>query len=117
MGETLGGDVVRDEGWSHVENVSGLPFEAIVFQPVPEDKTTKNRIHIDVTTDDVGALVVAGATAVREKGDGGIGWTSWPTRRQRVLRLHARLTSSPGAAGRRPSEEDRLAARARGPGW
>jgi len=74
-GEALGGDVVRDEGWSHVENVSGLPFEAIVFQPVPEDKRTKNRIHVDVTTADVGLLVVAGATAVRKKGDGGIGWT------------------------------------------
>ena len=73
--ETLGGTAVRDEGWSHVEGIVGLPFEAIVFQPVPEDKTTKNRIHLDVTTDDVGALVAAGATSVREKGDEGIGWT------------------------------------------
>jgi predicted enzyme related to lactoylglutathione lyase len=73
--ETLGATAVRDEGWSHVEGIAGLPCESIVFQPVPEDKTTKNRIHVDVTADGIGPLVAAGATSVREKGDDGIGWT------------------------------------------
>lgn len=36
---------------------------------------TKNRIHIDVTTEEVGPLVAAGATVLRPKGDGGIAWT------------------------------------------
>ena len=71
----LGGTAVREEHWSYVEGVDGLPFESIVFQPVPEDKTTKNRIHIDVSTDDLAALVSEGAMPLREKGDGGIGWT------------------------------------------
>ena len=73
--ETLGGTAVRDEGWSHVEGIAGLPCESIVFVPVPEEKTTKNRIHIDVRADAIGPLVAAGATSLREKGDGGLGWT------------------------------------------
>lgn len=71
----LGADVTREEGWSSVEGIDGAPFEAIVFQPVPEDKATKNRIHIDVSTDDLTALVSEGAMPLREKGDDGIGWT------------------------------------------
>ncbi len=73
--EVLGGTAVRDGGWSHLEAVKGLPFETIVFQPVPEGKTTKNRIHIDVTSEDPDGLVAAGATSLREKGAGGIDWT------------------------------------------
>jgi hypothetical protein len=73
--DLLGGTAVRDGGFSHVEGVDRLPCESIVFQPVPEDKTTKNRIHVDVTADGIGPLVAAGATSVREKGDDGIGWT------------------------------------------
>jgi hypothetical protein len=71
----LAGTVVRAGGWSSVEGVGGLPFESIVFQAVPEDKTAKNRVHIDVLTDDLGALVAEGAMPMREKGDDGIGWT------------------------------------------
>lgn len=73
--DVLGGRAVRDEGFSHVEDVPRLPFESIVFQPVPEDKATKNRIHVDVTVAELGPLVEAGATVARPKGDGGIGWT------------------------------------------
>ena len=60
---------------ARVEKIDGLPFESIVFQAVPEEKTAKNRIHIDVSTADLGELVAAGAMPVREKGDGGIRWT------------------------------------------
>jgi hypothetical protein len=35
----------------------------------------KNRVHIDVATDDVDALVAHGARVLRARGDGGLGWT------------------------------------------
>lgn len=75
-GEVLGaGATESGEGFSWIEPVDGAPFESIVFQAVPEEKTTKNRVHIDVTTDDLAPLVAAGASVVRQKGDDGIGWT------------------------------------------
>ncbi|MFD3538974.1 VOC family protein [Streptomyces sp. NPDC058662] len=56
----LGGDPVdRDRGWSHVE-VPG--FARLAFQPVPEEKAGKNRLHLDIAVEDVGA---AAAEAVR----------------------------------------------------
>jgi hypothetical protein len=74
--EVLGADASQDEsGDCYLENVPGAPFEFIVFGSVPEPKTVKNRVHIDVTTDDVDALVAHGARVVRAKGDGGLGWT------------------------------------------
>ncbi|QCX74700.1 Glyoxalase-like domain protein [Streptomyces sp. YIM 121038] len=49
----LGGDPVgRARGWSHVE-LPGLP--RLAFQPVPEGKTVKNRLHLDVAVDDIEA--------------------------------------------------------------
>lgn len=72
--EVLGARLVDDEhGYSYVEQVPSAPFESLDFVPVPEPKTVKNRVHIDVTTDDVDALLAAGATRLRAKGDG-IGW-------------------------------------------
>jgi Glyoxalase-like domain len=74
-GEVLGAEVGQegDEVW--IENIPGAPFEAICFEPVPEPKTVKNRVHIDVTTDDLDALVAHGARVLRAKGDDGIGLT------------------------------------------
>ncbi len=60
-------------GWAWIEGIPGCPFEAIVFVPVPEPKTVKNRIHLDVTTAQVGALVAAGAQILREP-DADSGW-------------------------------------------
>ncbi|HEX6343246.1 VOC family protein [Umezawaea sp.] len=64
--ELLGGEPVdRELGWSHVE-----PPESprMSFQPVPEGKTIKNRLHLDVRVDDVEAAAVRceglGATRV-----------------------------------------------------
>ncbi|MFD8414223.1 VOC family protein [Streptomyces sp. NPDC059650] len=57
--------VDRARGWSHLE----LPGVArLAFQPVPEDRAGKNRLHLDLAADDVAAAaaraVELGATAV-----------------------------------------------------
>jgi predicted enzyme related to lactoylglutathione lyase len=62
----LGGEPVdRARGWSHVEAAGSV---RMAFQPVPEDKVVKNRLHLDVEVDDITAAVEAavalGATAV-----------------------------------------------------
>jgi hypothetical protein len=71
VGGELGHDPT-DDAWS-IEPTPGAPFDAFVFVPVPEPKRVKNRIHWDVTTDDVDALLQRGATMLREKDDE-IGW-------------------------------------------
>jgi hypothetical protein len=58
-----------DEGFPGLVGIPGAPFEGIVFAPVPEPKTVKNRIHVDVTTDDLEGLVGAGARLVRPRDD------------------------------------------------
>lgn len=64
-----------DEGrWSWIEQLSGTPFDHVVFMKVEEPKTVKNRIHVDVTTDSIEALVAAGATVLRPQDDD-IRWT------------------------------------------
>jgi hypothetical protein len=50
--------------WS-VGNVPGMPFESMVFDPVPEPKTVKNRIHWDVYGQ-VEELTSAGASVLAE---------------------------------------------------
>ena len=56
---------VHDEGkpWVWLEGVPGLPWDYWVFNPVPEPKTVKNRVHWDVTGT-VDELERAGATAL-----------------------------------------------------
>lgn len=72
--DVLGARADHGEEWSAVEEIPGAPFECMVFAPVPEPKTVKNRIHWDVFTADVGALVHAGARVLREP-DEEIAWT------------------------------------------
>jgi hypothetical protein len=72
LGAELGQD---DEGYPWLEKVPGAPFEFICFEPVPEPKTVKNRVHFDVGTNDVDALIAHGARVLRAKGDEGLGWT------------------------------------------
>jgi hypothetical protein len=65
--DVIGGDVVDDErGYSWLERVPGLPFDSIDFVPVPEPKTVKNRIHWDITSDDVDGIIARGATVLAE---------------------------------------------------
>jgi Glyoxalase-like domain len=75
--EVLGGTVGdnTEHGFSWVEGMPACVWESIDFAGVPEPKTVKNRVHIDVTTDDVDALVAHGATVLHPKGEGGTGWT------------------------------------------
>ena len=64
---------VRDEGkpWVWLEDVPGFPYRYWVFNPVPEPKTVKNRVHWDVVLRDasVADLVAAGATVLRAEDD------------------------------------------------
>jgi predicted enzyme related to lactoylglutathione lyase len=58
--------VLRSDEWTHVE-CEGTRTR-LAFQRVPEPKTTKNRVHLDVEVDDIPAersrLVALGATAL-----------------------------------------------------
>ena len=73
--EVLGGRLVDTErGFSYVDRVPGAPYDSLDFIPVPEPKTVKNRVHLDVTTADLDALVAAGATVLRAQ-DADLGWT------------------------------------------
>ncbi len=65
--DVWGGTAVDDErGFSWVEDVPGLPFSSVDFIPVPEPKTVKNRIHWDITCDDIARLLERGARVVAE---------------------------------------------------
>jgi hypothetical protein len=72
----IGGRWEYDEqhGWAGVEEIPGAPFDYLVFVPVPEPKTVKNRIHWDVDVPDLGLLTRRGATVLRAQDDE-IRWT------------------------------------------
>ena len=53
------------EAYWHVSGIPDLPFESVVFDPVPEPKTVKNRIHWDLYGD-VAEFTHRGATVLRE---------------------------------------------------
>lgn len=70
----FGGEVMHDENpWWWIENVPGSPFSYWVFNVVPESKTVKNRIHWDVSADELQGVLDLGATLQRERDDE-IGW-------------------------------------------
>ena len=73
-GDVLGVAPQHGDGYSWLEGIPGAPFEAMCFVPVPEPKTVKNRIHWDVTVDDLGRLTGDGATVLRAQDDE-IRWT------------------------------------------
>ena len=86
--DVLGGRPEYDDehGGRRSRTVPGAPFEYLVFVPVPEPKTVKNRIHWDVDVPDLepcraGARCSASATT-RSAGRPG------RPRGQRVLRVH-----------------------------
>jgi catechol 2,3-dioxygenase-like lactoylglutathione lyase family enzyme len=55
--------------WRWVEDAPGTPFQYLVFNPVPEPKTVKNRWHWDVACDDIDGLLAKGATLLRRPDD------------------------------------------------
>ncbi|MBX6357991.1 MAG: hypothetical protein IRZ05_19330 [Micromonosporaceae bacterium] len=71
----VGGTVGKGKRAYWVEGAEGFPWVYWGFNPVPEPKTVKNRLHWDVTLvdPDPGALVGAGAVVLREPG-GDIRW-------------------------------------------
>lgn len=73
--DLVGGEVNHqpENPWYWLENVPGLPCPYWVFVPVPEPKTVKNRIHWDVSADDLQPVLDAGATMLRRR-DEQIGW-------------------------------------------
>ena len=72
--EVLGGRLVDSErGFSYVDQVPGTPYDSLDIIPVPEPKTAKNRVHLDVSTPDLDALLAAGATVLHDRAD--LGWT------------------------------------------
>lgn len=73
--EVLGARLVDDErGFSYLLDLPTGPWESFDFVPVPEPKSAKNRVHIDVWAEDVAALVGHGATVLRPQGPD-LGWT------------------------------------------
>lgn len=70
----IGGDRVVDEaGYSFLENGPNVPFDCIDFAPVPEPKTVKNRVHLDLTADSIEPLLDIGASVLRRP-DEEISW-------------------------------------------
>ena len=65
----VGGTVeTTEEGYASVVGAAGFPWDHWVFDPVPERKRVKNRVHwdVDLTGPDATALIAAGATLLRE---------------------------------------------------
>ncbi len=71
----VGGTVEHEKSWASLTGAAGFPWDHWVFNPVPEPKTVKNRLHwdVDLAAGDPSALVAAGATVLREPG-GDIDW-------------------------------------------
>jgi len=67
FGGVLGNDPVH--AWWWVDEIPGAPFESMDFVEVPEPKTVKNRVHWDVSVDDLGPLLAVGATLIRPADD------------------------------------------------
>ena len=73
--QALDATVVHDErGFSSVTGVEGAPFDSLDFVPVPEAKTVKNRLHIDVLATELAPILTHGAQVLRPQDDE-ISWT------------------------------------------
>jgi hypothetical protein len=68
--DVLGASLETDDEGVAVTDIGGAPFDYLVFGPVPEPKTAKNRLHLDVTTPDLDLLVGAGATVLSRPSHG-----------------------------------------------
>ncbi|MDP9393231.1 MAG: VOC family protein [Actinomycetota bacterium] len=68
-----------EDGWLDLEPLAGGPV--LAFQRVPEGKTAKNRLHLDLAVPDVAAAgqraARLGATAASDLHDGSDPWQVW----------------------------------------
>ncbi|WP_319461847.1 VOC family protein [Micromonospora sp. RTP1Z1] len=64
------------EDYAYLTGAAGFPWESWIFDPVPERKRVKNRVHwdVDLTGPDATALIAAGATLLREPDDRAAWW-------------------------------------------
>ncbi|MGN9775883.1 VOC family protein [Micromonospora sp. H33] len=62
---------ISEKGYAYIVGAAGFPWEYWVFDPVPERKTVKNRMHwdVDLLDPEPTALIRAGATLLREPTD------------------------------------------------
>jgi hypothetical protein len=67
FGVQLGSEVDADGSFYWLEGAPGMPWE-MIFGPVPESKTGKNRVHWDVWGK-TETLIAAGATLLRARDD------------------------------------------------
>lgn len=78
--EQTGGQVVeRNDGWFVMVGGGTLPV-LLAFQKIDDPTPGKNRIHLDLTADDldgeVDRLLGAGATLVERRGDESFRWVT-----------------------------------------
>ncbi len=68
--ELIGGRAEAADGgaWA-IGEIPGAPFDRWCVSPTTEPKTVKNRVHVDVTTEDVDRLAAHGARLLRAPGD------------------------------------------------
>jgi Glyoxalase-like domain len=64
--DLLGGSVEEGDGFVSIARIPGVPFAYLDVGTVPEPKTAKNRIHLDVVGD-VPEIVARGATVLAEQ--------------------------------------------------
>ena len=99
--EKLGGHLVdSDEGYSYVDAIPEAPFDSLDFVPVPEPKTVKNRIHLDVYGD-VDELIAAGATVLARGRAGRASGRCWPIRRATSSASSRRRRRTGSGSGKR----------------
>ncbi|QDB80455.1 VOC family protein [Georgenia wutianyii] len=78
--EQTGGEVVeRNDGWFAMVAVPSLPVR-LAFQKVADPTPGKNRVHLDLSCQDLDAevdrLLDAGATLVERRGDESFRWVT-----------------------------------------
>lgn len=78
--QRTGGEVVQDnEGWFVVVQLP-WPGPGLAFQKVEDPTPGRNRLHLDLVSDDldaeVSALVAAGAATVAERSMGDFRWVT-----------------------------------------
>lgn len=70
---------INDDGNEFVQSISSNSGNNWLFLKVPENKTSKNRMHIDFASDDreaeVQRLIDLGATQIADKEEWGHTWT------------------------------------------